>query len=243
MSKGGPIAELSLACPSGGNFYICQGNTTQFLGCCTINPCAGGEGYCPLANLKTATFNKLDYEGIAAQECTDETASWYLCSALSTPFIGCCGSNACTNTAGCPQIDLVPAMLGNATEALVFLTDAPSLPSTSQTVTSSTKVSSATNAAAATTTKATSTTEAAAATISAIPASPDTGVSTGAKAGIGVGAVALIALLGILFLIIRRTILKRRGVVVRGSEPPSPSMMSDTPTVGYSSESTPLIVL
>lgn len=237
MSKSIPIAELGLACPSGGNFYICQGNSTQFIGCCTTDPCAGGAGSCPQANLESATFNKLDYQGIAAQSCINTKAAWYLCSTLSTPFMGCCSSNACTNTAGCPQSDLVAAMLGNSTQARVFLTTKASVASTSRTATSSTSAPSMTSAAPTTTTAATTATTALPATGTAVSESPQTGLSTGAKAGIGIGAVALIALAGMLLLFFKRVLAKRRGVVVRGSEPPSPSGMSYTPASGYAGRS------
>lgn len=70
-----------------------------------------------------------------------------------------------------------------------------------------------------------------------MPVSSQMGLSTGAKAGIGIGAVALIGLIGLLFFVIRRTVIKRRGVVVRGSEPPSPSTMAETSTSDYTSES------
>lgn len=242
MSKS-PINTFSLACPSGGDFYICQGNSTEFIGCCTSDPCADGSGSCPQADLEPATFNKLDYEGIVAQDCTDAAADWYTCSALSTPFMGCCKSNACTNTAGCPVDDLVAAELGNATQAKNFLTTTASTASTHSSTATATTVSTHSSTATATTTSSTSTSAAAVTTTTATAAASSSGtaapvsnaatsgISTGAKAGIGVGAVALIAVIGILFFVIKRTMRKRSGVVVRGSSPPtSPGSFSPART-------------
>lgn len=229
MSKS-PIDTFSLACPKGGDFYICQGNSTQFIGCCNSDPCADGAGTCPSSDLEPATFNKLDYQGILAQDCSGSAdADWYTCSALATPFMGCCTTNACTNTAGCPTNDLVAAELsGNATQARFFLTTTASASSTTATTKSA---SSSTGSSSSSTTAAATTTEAAASSTAA-PGSgaAASGLSTGAKAGLGIGAVALLALVGLLFFLIRRAMLKRRGVVVRGSYPPStPSMICYSP--------------
>ncbi|CAN8098876.1 unnamed protein product [Discula destructiva] len=218
MSKT-PIDTFGLTCHSGGDFYICQGNTTEFIGCCASDPCADGSGACP--RVAPATFNQLDYQSILPQDCADPAADWYTCSTLSTPFMGCCKSNACASPMGCSGPDLVAAELGNATQAKLFLTSTTTASANTESKTAVSSTSRATTTAAASSSGA------------AAPVSTDTssGLSTGAKAGIGVGAVALVALVGVLFFVISRVLRKRNGVVVRGSSPPtSPRTMTFSPT-------------
>lgn len=216
-----PIDTFSLACPSGGDMYICQGHATQFIGCCTSDPCTSTASSCPQADVKPATFNKLDYESILPQNCADTEAAWYTCATLSTPFFGCCKSNACANAKGCPAADLVAAELGNATQASVFLSATTSAATVTVTMSST--------AASSTGTTLTSSV-AAMATAAPVESGSASGLSTGAKAGLGVGAVALAAIIGLVFLLIRRSLKKRGGVVVRGSSPPTtPSTTSFSP--------------
>lgn len=232
----GPISSLGLTCPSGGQFYICQGNTTQFLGCCASDPCADGKGSCPQADIRYASFNASDYAKIHSQACasTDATDKWYTCSGagLHDPFLGCCASNACGGGTGCPTKDLVAARLSDdKSSAAAFLTAAASSNSRTASATASssgsksTRVSSSTagTISSATVSKATATATGAVGSRSG----SSSGLSTGAKAGIGVGcAVALVAVVGVLLFFIRR----RQGVVMRGSEPPTPSNMRENPT-------------
>lgn len=117
-----PVAQLNLTCPSGGDFYICQRSTTQFIGCCTFNPCTAG-GLCPQANLRSSSFEKSDYKIILPQICTDATAKWYTCTEGSTPFLGCCTSDACSANEGCPTKDLAAAILSNEkNNSAIFIT-------------------------------------------------------------------------------------------------------------------------
>lgn len=107
-------ADLGLGCPSGGNFYTCQGNALQFIGCCTSNPCAS-NGVCPDTYLRPASFNASLYDKISQQACAESTARWYSYSELPT-FLGCCLSDPCKQ-GGCPIRDLRPARLSDKTEA------------------------------------------------------------------------------------------------------------------------------
>ncbi|OIW31820.1 hypothetical protein CONLIGDRAFT_641600 [Coniochaeta ligniaria NRRL 30616] len=106
----GPYNTFGLSCPSGGSFYICQNNQTEFIGCCTIDPCHDGSGSCPQENLRNASFSADSYEGLKPQECAEETGLWYTCKGDKPPFLGCCASNPCASMA-CPEGDLVPAKL------------------------------------------------------------------------------------------------------------------------------------
>ncbi|KAK5661809.1 hypothetical protein OQA88_9911 [Cercophora sp. LCS_1] len=108
------VTGFGLSCPSGGSFYICQDNATEFVGCCTTNPCADGKGNCPKANLRVASFSSDYYDEIPAQQCSssDRTALWYTCAKNSPPFIGCCASNPCS-AGSCSSNNLVAARLSS----------------------------------------------------------------------------------------------------------------------------------
>nr|XP_036577413.1 uncharacterized protein CTRU02_12646 [Colletotrichum truncatum]KAF6784384.1 hypothetical protein CTRU02_12646 [Colletotrichum truncatum] len=131
-------AELGLSCPRGGDFYICAGNTTEFFGCCTSNPCANGTGKCPTKDRRISSFNPDRYANIPAQSCDDARPSseiFYTCK-NSISFIGCCASNPCKESDGlCPIDNLLPATLSkDASSRAVFLPNgASSTPSASST--------------------------------------------------------------------------------------------------------------
>ncbi|PSR81732.1 hypothetical protein BD289DRAFT_32640 [Coniella lustricola] len=128
------VSSLGLTCPDGGHFYVCQGNTTQFLGCCAVDPCAAGTGSCPQASLRNTSYTSDDYESIPAQACVASSSSsssssslplWYTCADTTPPFLGCCeGENPCV-TGGCGGRNgtLTAARLSdNVTDALPFMT-------------------------------------------------------------------------------------------------------------------------
>lgn len=216
-----PIAQLGLNCPAGGSFYICQGNSTQFLGCCTSNPCEEGKGECPQSDLRSSSFNESAYSDIKSQACAS-TGEWYTCSQLDTPFLGCCSTNACDS--GCPTKDLLAAKLSDNTKS------AGAFETTSATATaSSTNVkSTTTTTASSTATQASST--AAKETVGTHSASAS-GLSKGAEVGIAVGAaIVILVLLAALFIFGRRYVRKRRGVVVTGSPP---SVLMSNPVNSY----------
>ncbi|KAK4178552.1 hypothetical protein QBC36DRAFT_209062 [Triangularia setosa] len=125
-------SSLGASCPSGGTFYVCLGKKTEFVGCCTINPCTTGyqrePGTCPPENLRPASFSKDSYLELPAQECasTDESALWYTCAYNSPPFLGCCKVNPCVNKS-CPTYQLVAARLSpDPDNRQIFVGAAPS---------------------------------------------------------------------------------------------------------------------
>ncbi|KAH7275715.1 hypothetical protein B0J15DRAFT_557789 [Fusarium solani] len=63
------MAYWGLACPVGGRFYICEESEEQFMGCCTSDPCAKGNGVCPDKDLRTATFDRGRNAKIPMQGC------------------------------------------------------------------------------------------------------------------------------------------------------------------------------
>lgn len=117
------MANVTGFCPQGGDFYVCQGKKTQFLGCCTSDPCSDGSGDCPQTSLRYTSYNADDYDAIPPEECVS-TGLWYTCSAISTAFMGCCLENPCRNN-GCTQGNLTAARLSDITsDAAPFMTSA-----------------------------------------------------------------------------------------------------------------------
>ena len=109
---------FGLSCPNGGNFYICENNATEFIGCCTTNPCTPeSNGECLKANLRAASFLADKYADLPRQDCDDADSIkiWYTCAYTHPPFLGCCASNPCA--AGlCTSTDLRPAKLSGDAE-------------------------------------------------------------------------------------------------------------------------------
>ncbi|KAJ9150435.1 hypothetical protein NKR23_g3746 [Pleurostoma richardsiae] len=132
MTNASPFRDLGLSCPKGGKFYICEGCKTEFVGCCTSNPCTDGSGTCPDGDLMTATFSADAYNDIPAQSCADTDGDWYTCMANVPPFLGCCSSNPCQNaTLSCPSPHLVPAKLSTVkADRAPFLTSGSTSKST-----------------------------------------------------------------------------------------------------------------
>lgn len=75
-----------ISCPNGGNFYVCQGNVTQFLGCCDVNPCSNGKGSCPDTSLHNISYSAAIYDSVPPQACVDD-GFWYTCKKTSPPFM------------------------------------------------------------------------------------------------------------------------------------------------------------
>ncbi|KAH7037706.1 uncharacterized protein B0I36DRAFT_69922 [Microdochium trichocladiopsis] len=115
---------LGLSCPAGGKFYICDKAVTRFIGCCAIDPCGDGTGDCPIEHLKTSSFSSDAYANIPAQSCAAPSGNqtWFTCSQMQPPFMGCCGGTNPCQSNGCPQGDLLPAKLSDVeADAQVFL--------------------------------------------------------------------------------------------------------------------------
>lgn len=109
-----PFKAFGLSCPSGGDFHICENTKREFIGCCTVDPCADGSGLCQKENLRAASFSESSYLDIPPQSC-DSTGGddhFYTCSANDPPFIGCCTINPCVNMT-CPSSNLRAAVLSS----------------------------------------------------------------------------------------------------------------------------------
>lgn len=129
-------SSLGLSCPRGGDFYVCEGNTTEFLGCCASNPCADGSGKCPTKDLRISSFNPDKYANIPPQGCDDPRPAnlfFYTCT-NNVPFIGCCAKNPCQEADGlCPTDHLIGTTLSpDAVNRTIFTSSASSSSSSSR---------------------------------------------------------------------------------------------------------------
>lgn len=109
-----PYKTFGLSCPNGGDFHICENTKKEFIGCCTMDPCADGSGVCDKAHLRSASFSESSYLDIPPQSC-DSTGGddhFYTCTANDPPFIGCCSINPCVNMT-CPSANLRAAVLSS----------------------------------------------------------------------------------------------------------------------------------
>ncbi|WZH47982.1 hypothetical protein QYS62_009146 [Fusarium acuminatum] len=164
-----PREHWGLSCTTGGRFYICEDDDTQFMGCCLSDPCGRNNGTCPDGDLRATTFESDTYTDLPPQDCDNSQGvdNWYTCAFTTPPFLGCCSQNACAS--GCPRNRLVPAKLSNnENNRLNFLH-----PRDGESTTSST---------------ASETASATASSTSAVEASDNDGLGTGAIAGIAIGA-------------------------------------------------------
>jgi len=188
------------SCPSGGSFYACTSGT-RFVGCCNDDPCQTG---CSDGNLEPASFNPALYGTIQDQECP-MGSEWYTCTTTNPPFMGCCKSNPCSSTYGCPTGDVTAGFLSsNPAVAKGFLPAAASSSSAASSPTSASHSSSATSASAS----------ASAATLTNTPTHK---ITTGAIAGGAIGGFAGLALLlALLALFLRRTTAKSRRHMAEG---------------------------
>jgi hypothetical protein len=137
---------INPSCPSGGQFYACNGTITSFAGCCTSDACnnaivnvgganANSDGKtitaaelaavnqeaCPAANMKSMSFNASTYGQFPDQQCSDGTSKFYTCAETSPPFMGCCKSDPCHTGSGCPAGDLVGVLLAPGSDGQTFL--------------------------------------------------------------------------------------------------------------------------
>lgn len=186
-SNSAAFRYFGLNCPSGGDFYICEGDATEFIGCCTSNPCGANNGRCPSGNLRASSFNQDVYADLPQQNCSNSAGvkNWYTCAYTSPPFMGCCSESACND--GCPRSKLVPAVLStNENNKLDFLNPDDDSSNTS---------ASASGSATSTGTSSAS----ASASTSAAADDGEGGLGTGAVAGIAAGSAAVgVLLLGFL---------------------------------------------
>ncbi|KAM0281419.1 hypothetical protein ACHAQH_003542 [Verticillium albo-atrum] len=198
--------KLGLSCPDGGHFYVCEGNATEFIGCCDSNPCGDNDGNCPTSDLRVSSFSTDRYASIPKQSCDDARGPhiWWTCQDNSPPFMGCCASNPCGE--GCPQDHLIAAILSDD--------DSNRLPFMSPATTSA-----ETSAVASPTSSPSGEAE----------SGGSSGLSSGAIAGIAIGAAAAIAIVVVLIWGCVRHARKSRERSASEKPPFSPEMGSQSP--------------
>ena len=118
------------SCPSGGNWYAC-GSGSNFVGCCTSEPCANS---CPDGNLEPASFNSSYYGQFPDQQCPTGSR-WYSCAYTDPPFLGCCKSSPCAG--GCPVGDLTAGFLSSNPAVAGAFSPSPAIPSATTATSSS----------------------------------------------------------------------------------------------------------
>jgi hypothetical protein len=96
-------------CPEGGTWYVyANSNSTGFLGCCSIDPCAAGR---PDGALYPARFNPALFNSVDPQDGADPSSIFYTCAVTSPPFTGCCSEAPCGFGRPCPIKNVTPAYL------------------------------------------------------------------------------------------------------------------------------------
>jgi hypothetical protein len=111
------MENVTLSCPSGGDFYVCDTSWTQFTGCCTVNPCKFGYGDCPKHHMRPISFNAHEHKsisyGLLSCLSSDKEMEFYSCANLQTPFLGCCRDVPCVEEYGCLDEQFGAAVLGS----------------------------------------------------------------------------------------------------------------------------------
>ncbi|KAK7408519.1 hypothetical protein QQX98_009279 [Neonectria punicea] len=166
------------ACPDEGNFYICEDDEAEFIGCCKSDPCGDNKGVCPDGELRTTSFDGDLYAELPPQAC-DDGGLWYTCKFNNSPFMGCCIDNPCA-VGSCARDKLAPAVLADSGKNREGILEPTGL---SASTTSSGSSSTATASEEASTS-------------AAVDDGDSGGLSTGAIAGIaaGAGVLALVVL-------------------------------------------------
>ncbi|KAJ3517246.1 hypothetical protein NM208_g14730 [Fusarium decemcellulare] len=202
-----PITNLGLACPYGGNFYICRDSPTQFIGCCKSDPCGERKGLCPDEHLRSASFEAKQYNQMLPQACINDNrdVKWYTCAGTTPSFLGCCAVNPCAKGA-CPARELRAAKLSdNSKNAEPFRGGGPppdpvSSSSTSSSSSSTSSIESSQTISSFTTSYLTTTT-----TDTTITATNTSEAGTDAPGGhkkLDDGAIAAIAIGTIIFILV-----------------------------------------
>lgn len=110
--------SCTFTCPAGGTWYVCP-DEPYFVGCCSSDPCSNtnSNNTSPCPNIHPASFDTAIYDSFVPNNCIDTTSdNWYTCNSTDVPFIGCCASNACAESTGCPEDDVRAAAWSSSRE-------------------------------------------------------------------------------------------------------------------------------
>ncbi|KAL5361306.1 hypothetical protein BJX96DRAFT_151709 [Aspergillus floccosus] len=101
--------DCNFQCPHGGSWFVCE-SAPYFVGCCSSDPCHNTHSASPCPDVYPASFNQSIYDTIRPNNCIGSPSNnWYACTKTHPPFLGCCKSNPCEQTSGCPTDDLIQA--------------------------------------------------------------------------------------------------------------------------------------
>lgn len=118
--------KADIFCPNGGDFYICGLSWTQFIGCCTSDPCGLNYGICPQRNLRPMGYEPLHRYRTVLQQC-EPSVDFHTCNIGNWTFYGCCGGSfACARGEDCENDEIRPTTLsGHQGSELFFDTPEP----------------------------------------------------------------------------------------------------------------------
>ncbi|KAH8708615.1 hypothetical protein GQ44DRAFT_776984 [Phaeosphaeriaceae sp. PMI808] len=221
-----PAAPGDFFCPAGGTWYACQ-TGTNFIGCCTSDPCGTG---CFGDRLRPVGVSTTIYNKYPGGTCGGNTPFW-TCMAGPT-FWGCCNSDPCKNNSTCSVGNLEPAFMTRPDQIKYFgalnVLLSSTVPSIISSATSLLPVSETASGSPAST----------------LPSSPSK-VSSAIIGGAVGGAVVLLGMIGVvIFFLCRRR--RRRQKSENGEaklidkssteQPLSPELGGNSPPPAYSHE-------
>ncbi|KAF1911535.1 hypothetical protein BDU57DRAFT_560286 [Ampelomyces quisqualis] len=203
-----PAAPGDFFCPAGGTWYACQ-TGTNYVGCCTEDPCQNG---CFGDKLRPTGVSTKIYNKYPGGTCAGNTDFW---TCLSEPtFWGCCNANPCENNSTCPVGKLEPTFMTRPDQFEYFgalnILLSSSVPASASPTTSTNPTS--------------------------LSSKPSSSVSGGVIAGAVVGGVALISIIGVVVFLL--CIKKRRKEKVTGEPVNGDSGMKSESGTGYSAPPT-----
>ena len=104
------------------NRYTCPTQSPSFFGCCDSNPCTSSG--CPPNDLAPASLGISSDPNASTNETTYypnvscATGEWWICSAQTPSFQGCCISDPCGGDGStCPEGNLFPAAFASVSSA------------------------------------------------------------------------------------------------------------------------------
>ncbi|BCS24224.1 uncharacterized protein APUU_40668A [Aspergillus puulaauensis] len=100
--------SCTFTCPAGGTWYVCP-SAPYFIGCCSSDPCSNtnSNNTSPCPDVYPATFDTAVFDRFAPNNCIGPSSeNWFTCNFTDPPFVGCCASNPCAETEGCPKKDV-----------------------------------------------------------------------------------------------------------------------------------------
>ncbi|KAF9889841.1 hypothetical protein FE257_006931 [Aspergillus nanangensis] len=100
--------NCNFTCPKGGSWFVCP-EAPYFVGCCSSDPCHNTtETTSPCPNVHPASFKSDIYGSLRPNTCIN-SGKWWTCQDTNPTFIGCCKGDPCGLDGGCPDDKVTPA--------------------------------------------------------------------------------------------------------------------------------------